>query len=281
MSKKQRWASDDDANDLLAGILDETESDAKAEEARIQAEIQAREEEERRKREAEEEKKRREAEARISAEMERQNNVQERRTARMEALKVEELKARGEWVDPAEIARLQAEEEARRRKEEDEKIRREAIAAAAVREVQAQAQSSVPMAVAANTNESNKTMMYGIGGVVALVLVAGGVLLAMAGGYEPDQTQYTKTVFKPKDVAVALVEKGFTPIPKAEEAPVEEEDKGTVRRSSGPRKASTAAVTKPAGKPAVKEDKVGKAAKEKANKLEDLLKSSGSDPFGL
>ena len=51
MSKNQRWASDDDANDLLAGILDETEQDARAEEQRIQAEIQAREAEERRKKE--------------------------------------------------------------------------------------------------------------------------------------------------------------------------------------------------------------------------------------
>lgn len=281
MSKKQRWASDDDANDLLAGILDETESDAKAEEARIQAEIQAREEEERRKREAEEEKKRREAEARISAEMERQNTVQERRTARMEALKIEDLKARGEWVDPAELARIQEEEDAKRRKAEEEQIRREAIAAAAVREVQQQAAATGGPAVAANTNQSNKTMMFGIAGVAALILVAGGVLLAMSNGYTPDQQQYSKTVFKPKDVTVALVEKGSTPIPKVEEVAPEEDSKPSVRRgSSSPRK-TTAAVTKPAGKPAVKEDKVGKAAKAKANALEDMLKSSGSDPFGL
>lgn len=276
MSKKQRWASDDDANDLLAGILDETENDAKAEEQRIQAEIQAREAEERRKREAEEERKRREAEARISAEMERQNTVQERRTARMEAMKIEDLKAKGEWIDPAVVARQQAEAEEKRRREEEAEIRRKAMEQAAMQA--AQAQHALPAQAQAAPANNNK-LFASIGAVAALVLVSGGVLLAMAGGYEVDKTPYTKTVFKPKDVAIALVEKGSTPIPKVEEAPVEEETK-TVRRSSSPRKA-TASVSKATAKPAAKEDKVGKAANKKASALEDMLKSSGSDPFGL
>lgn len=273
MSKNQRWASDDDANDLLAGILDETEQDAKAEEQRIQAEIQAREAEERRKKEAEEEKKRREAEARISAELERQNSVQERRTARMEALKIEDLKAKGEWVDPAILAAKQAEELAKQRAAQDEEIRREAIAAAAVKA------ASTDMPMPANTNQSNTKLYAMLGIVAALVLVGGGVLFAMSQGYKADQTQYSKTVFKPKDVAVALVEKSFTPIPKVVEEVVEEEPKSSRRSSSSSRRSSTKSAAKAA--PSPKTDAVGKAANKKANALEEMLKSSGGDPFGL
>lgn len=276
MSKKQqRWASDDDANDLLAGILDETEDDAKAEEERIQAQIQARDAEERRQRDAENERKRREAEARISAETERQGHVQERRTARMEALKIEDLKARGEWIDPAILAKEQAEAAARFREEEDAKIRRDAIAAAAV-----QSAAAVGGPIPANTNTSNTKLYASLGVVAALVLVGGGVLFAMSQGYEVDQTAYSKTVFKPKEVAVALVEKGFTPLPKAEVAAVEEEPAAkSSRRSSRSSKSSSKASSKPAAKTA-KTDSVGKAANAKADKLKDLLNSS-SDPFGM
>lgn len=274
MSKKQqRWASDDDANDLLAGILDETEDDAKAEEQRIQAQIQAREEEERRLRDAENERKRREAEARISAETERQGHVQERRTARMEALKIEDLKARGEWVDPAILAKEQAEEAARFREEEEARIRREAIAAAAVQS--AAATGPVP----ANSNASNTKLYATLGVVAALVLVGGSVLIAMSQGYVADQTAYTKTVFKPKDVAVALVEKGFTPLPKVEvvEEVVEEPKK---RRSSRRSSARVSSKSSTPAKKTAKTDKVGKAANEKADALKDLLNNS-SDPFSM
>ncbi len=274
MSKKQqRWASDDDANDLLAGILDETEDDAKAEEERIQAQIQARDAEERRLRDAENERKRREAEARISAETERQGHVQERRTARMEALKIEDLKARGEWIDPAILAKEQADAAAKFREEEDAKIRRDAIAAAAV-----QSAAAVGGPIPANTNTSNTKLYASLGVVAALVLVGGGVLFAMSQGYEVDQTAYSKTVFKPKDVAVALVEKGFTPLPKAEVV-VEEEPaakKSSRRSSRSSRSAKTS--SKPAAKTA-KTDTVGKAGAKAARDLESILGSS-SDPFG-
>jgi hypothetical protein len=272
--KQQRWASDDDANDLLAGILDETEDDAKAEEERIQAQIHARDAAERRQHDAENERKRSEAEARISAETERQGHVQERRTARMEALKIEDLKARGEWIDPAILAREQAEAAARFREEEDAKIRRDAIAAAAV---QSAAAFSAP--IPANTNTSNTKLYASLGVVAALVLVGGGVLFAMSQGYEVDQTAYSKTVFKPKDVAVALVEKGFTPLPKAEVVVEDEPAAKSSRRSSRSSKSSSKATSKPAAKTA-KTDSVGKAANAKADKLKDLLNSS-SDPFGM
>ena len=42
--KSNKWASDDDAGDLLAGILDETESAARVEQQRLEAEMRAKEE---------------------------------------------------------------------------------------------------------------------------------------------------------------------------------------------------------------------------------------------
>lgn len=273
LSKNQRWASDDDANDLLAGILDETEQDAKAEEQRIQAEIQAREEAERRKREAEEERKRLEAEARISAEVERQNTVQERRTARMEALKIEDLKARGEWVDPAILAKKQAEELAKQREVNDEQIRQSAVAAAAV----SAASANAPLPVA---KASNAKLFAAVGILAILVMGAGGVLFAMSKGYEPDPAQYTKTLYKPKDVAIALVEKGSTPIPKVEEPTSDEEPLAKTSRRSNRRSTSSVKRSTAKAKPSPKTDKVGKAANRKADALEKILNSSGSDPFG-
>ncbi len=260
MSKKQqRWASDDDA---------------KAEEQRIQAQIQARDAEERRLRDAENERKRRESEARISAETERQGHVQERRTARMEALKIEDLKARGEWIDPAILAKEQADAAAKFRDEEDARIRREAIAAAAV-----QSAAAVGGPISANTNTSNTKLYAGLGVLVAAVVAFSVALFAMSQGYVADQTAYTKTVFKPKDVAIALVEQGFTPLPKAEVV-VEEEPETKSRRprrgSSSSRSSKTS--SKPAAKTA-KTDTVGKAGAKAARDLESILGSS-SDPFG-
>jgi len=270
--KQQRWASDDDANDLLAGILDETEDDAKAEEQRIQAQIQARDAEERRLRDAENERKRREAEARISAETERQGHVQERRTARMEALKIEDLKARGEWIDPAILAKEQAEAAAKFREEEDAKIRRDAIAAAAVQS----AAAGAPMP--ANTNTSNTKLYVSLGVVAAVLLVSVSGLDARSQGYEVDQTAYAKTVFKPKEVAVALVEKGFTPLPKAEVVVEEEPAAKKSSRRSRPSRSSSKSSSKPAAK-TPKTDAVGKAGAKRAKDLESILGSS-SDPFG-
>lgn len=272
---KRKWASDDDAGDLLAGILDETEMDARAEEERIQREIQAREEEERRRKAQEEERKRREAEARISAELERQSLNAERRTQKMQALKIEELKERGEWVDPEIEAAKQREEEARRQRELEEQAMAEARKAAAQARVASEAQPNQP--VAANNNSAPVKL---IAGGIAALLVAGVAIVAIAsGGYEPDATPYSKVVYSPKTVQVAMVERGFTLIPKAAE-PVEEaeeEPKRTSRRSSRPARTSRPKAT---SAPKAKTDAVGRKANKKASELEKLLESA-DDPFAL
>ncbi|QED27025.1 hypothetical protein FRD01_07175 [Microvenator marinus] len=272
---KRKWASDDDAGDLLAGILDETEMDARAEEERIQREIQAREEEERRRKAQEEERKRQEAEARISAELERQSLNAERRTQKMQALKIEELKERGEWVDPEIEATKQREEEARRQRELEEQAMAEARKAAAQARVASEAQPNQPTVAANNNSAPVKLIAAGF----AALLVAGVAIFAIAsGGYEPDATPYSKVVYSPKTVQVAMVERGFTLIPKAEpEAEVEEEPKRTSRRST--RSASTSRP-KATSAPKAKTDAVGRKANKKASELEKLLESA-DDPFAL
>ena len=92
------WASDEDASDLLAGILDETATAASAEQQRLADELHEREVAEKAELEAAEARKREQAEAKLSAEADRQAQLQEKRTARLEAIKVEELKAKGETV---------------------------------------------------------------------------------------------------------------------------------------------------------------------------------------
>ena len=273
MSKQ--WASDDAADDLLAGILDETALDAQAEEERIQAEIRKREEEEARKRQEEQDRKRLDAEARISAEQERQNEVKERRTQRMQALKIEDLKERGEWIDPeiaaakeraAEAARLKAEEDAARHAAQLERARQEVA----------------PMpGQAAAPAKSNTGLFIGLAAVVAAVIIAGVAIGVLAGGgYEVDAQQYSKAVYSPKDVQVALVEKGITPLPKAEPAVAPAEEPRTTRRSSrrSSRK-SSAKSKKSKGIVSKKSTKIGTSGKKKVNKLEKML-NSNNDPFG-
>jgi hypothetical protein len=272
---KRKWASDDDAGDLLAGILNETEMDARAEEERIQREIQAREAEERRRQEMEEERKRQEAEARISAEMERQNQNAERRTQKMEALKIEDLKARGEWVDPEiEAAKKRAEEEAKRQAAEQQALAEARRAAAEAKVASEAVMTSAPAAaVAANTNSK---MKFVVGGLVAALLIAAGTLGAVASGsYEPDVTPYSKVTYSPKDVQVAMVEHGFTLIPKAEPEPAAEEPKARTSRPAARKGGTTAKAA-----PAPKTDAVGKKANQRTSELEKMLQSAG-DPFGM
>jgi len=272
---KRKWASDEDAGDLLAGILDETAMDAREEEERIQREIKAREEEERRKREQEDARRKQEAEARISAEMERQSVNAERRTQKMQALKIEELKERGEWIDPEiEAAKRRAEEEAQRKEAE-------ALALAEARRAAAEARvasEATPGGAIAQPANDNSKLKYALGAVVALVLVAGlGIAGIASGSYEPDATSYSKVVYSPKTVQVAMVERGFTLIPKATPEPVVEDTRRPARTTR-----TVSRNTSPAAKaaPSPKTDAVGKKANQRASELEKMLQNAG-DPFGL
>lgn len=264
MSKRDSWASDDDANDLLAGILSDTEEEAAAEQQRIEAELKAREEEERRQKEEEEARRRAEAEARMTAEMDRQGDLEKRRTMRMEALRIEELKERGEWVDPEVKA---AEEEAARREKEAEAARLAALAAerqAPTPEQQAQAQAAGASSQKEPAASKTPLIILGVVGALVVALAVVFVLLAQ-GGYEVDQRSYAKVVYQPKDPEVKLVTMSFSPLPKVEEEEEKEEPKPAARR--------TVRRAAPAKKAPAK-----KAPAKKKPKLD--LDLSGADPFG-
>lgn len=275
--KSRKFASDDDAENLLAGILDDTEDVARAEQERIEAELRAKADAERRRKEESERAKREENAARLSAEMDRLEKVQQRRTEKLQALKIEELKERGEWIDP---------EEERRKLEE--KLQREAeieaMKNAAEEKARAKAQAELgttgaPVAgVAAAQQQKSPVGMIVAGIAVALVAVVAIAAVAMKGGYEVDQSIYSKAIFAPKSQTVAQVEKGFTPIPKpepvVEEAPAAVASRPATRRTTTTRSAPAKTAKKAA--PITSKPKQSDANKRAA----ELEKALSTDLFG-
>lgn len=272
--KSRKYASDDDAENLLAGILDETEDIAKAEQAKIEAELRAKEDEERLKREATERAKKEEAAARLSAEMERLEKVEQRRTAKLEALKIEDLKERGEWIDP-EVERRKL--EAKLQEEAELAAMKQAAEEKARRKQHVETQADAGPMSAPTAQQSNNNLMA-IGGILLALVVAIGVGAAvMLGGYELDQATYSKAVFAPKDQQVAMVEKSMTAIPKPEPV-IEEKQDGT----SKPTRRQTSRRAPAAKKETKKSAPISGAPKQnesnkKAKALEDAL---NTDVFG-
>ncbi len=228
----QKWASDDDAGDLLAGILDDTATEAEAEQERIAAEIKARQEEEQRKKEEEEAKKRAEAEARLSAEKERLQQVEKRRTQKLEALRIEDLKESGQWNPPEELS--------------DEKDEKETPPAAAQRPPQAAAQPAPrPMAPAPEPipQKSNTGLVIGLAALILAVVGAAVIaFVVLPDGYEVDNTTYAKTTYTPAQSEITVVELGFAPLP---EKKVEEAPAPRTRRPTRTRRAPTPAPSEP------------------------------------
>ena len=269
--KSRKYASDEDAENLLAGILDETEDIAKAEQERIEAELRAKEAREAQRREEENRRRKEAAAAKLSAEMERLEKVEQRRTAKMQALKIEELKERGEWVDP-EIERQKLEEKLRKDAEiaamkqaAEEEARRKHTASVVVADAAAQPQEH---------KRSNLPIFLAV--AVALIAAAGGAGFVMMTGYELDSAAYSKSVFAPKETTIALVEAGFTPIPEAEPvvAEVEEEDEPRAK----PRRKARRQRTK-AKKPQKRVSQ--KPSQNKANKKAKALEEAlNTDIFG-
>jgi hypothetical protein len=112
--------------------------------------------------------------------------------------------------------------------------------------------------------------------VVALLVIVGVVGFIVAGGYQVDQGTYSKAVFAPKEQQVALVEKRFTPLPKAEPVAIAADaDSGSSKKSKRSRKRSKA-KPKSKRKPISSKPKQSKA-NERANALEDAL---NTDIFG-
>ena len=85
---------------LLEGILDETATEAEAARLALDAEIRRKEQETRLEAEAQEAERRAEIARRLQEEEVRQHAAADRRTAALEAIRVEELKAKGLWKEP-------------------------------------------------------------------------------------------------------------------------------------------------------------------------------------
>lgn len=248
-----KFASDEDASNLLADILNDTAMDAEAEQRRIEQELRAKEADEKRAREAEERKREEEAQARLNAEQSRQNQVQQRRTEKLQALKIEELKEKGEWVDPAI-------EEAKRRAEEERQ--RQAQLQAAIQQQVAQQQAAQQLAqqqaaaLHAPTPEAKrgKGPVLALVAVLALVLVAGGVIAALTlGAYKPDTTSYPKLTLAPKENKDSLTTAQFAPLPAAAVAvasPTSKTTKSTPRADRDTAKPDKK-PTKPTKKPTI------------------------------
>lgn len=255
--KSNKWASDDDAGSLLAGILDETETAAQVEQSRLEAEMKAKQEEERLRKAEEERQRVHEAEQRLNAEHSRQNQLKQRRTERMEALRIEDLKEKGEWIDPAiEQARLAAEEA--RRVEESQQHQME------VQMQQMQQQMQQMAQPAANTNQaaaqatatqkaSSKGPFIALAAVLFMVVAAGAVIGGlMSQQYEPDATNYPKFTMNPVDSEDVVTTAGVTPLPEPEPVVVAEVapevKKSKKRRSSGKKRSSKKSTKKKKGK---------------------------------
>jgi hypothetical protein len=262
-----KWASDENANDLLAGILDETEQDARSEQERIEAELEARDQERRRKEQEERERKRAEAKARITAEEERLEGLEKRRTMRQEALRIEELKERGEYVEP------EPEESGPIAEQEPATAPRQVGAAARPTQHQeplretADIQTGPPTPTAPAS--SNKMPMLALAAVLALV--AGAAITAFAltqGSYEPDSSTYTKSVYEPREPRDLQVSVGFTPIEQDDEEPIE------TPKARPSRPASPPAQARPATPDKAQEDEETEQEREPL-----ILDEEGFDPF--
>ena len=239
--KSNKWASDDDAGSLLAGILDETETAAQDEHLRLEEEMRARHEQQRLHKEELERQRAAEAEQRLHAEQHRQDELKQRRTARMEAIRIEDLKEKGEWIDPAVEEAKRAREAADREEAErarDQELQRQQMQL----QMQQMAQPASPAAALVPPQKSsNKGALLALAAVLFLVVGAGAALAAlMTQRYEPDPTDYVKTELKPiesKDIVTVV---GSTPLPKPEPvvvAEVEEEPK--TKRRTKPRRSSS------------------------------------------
>lgn len=218
---QQKWASDDDAGDLLAGILDETATEAEAEQQRIAAEMKAREDEERRLKEEEEARKRAEAEFRLSREKERLQEVEKRRSQKLEALRIEELKESGQWVPP-EV------------ETDDQPLTAPPTAVQPPPEARPQ---PAPQPVVAQAPPSKKSNVGYLIALVVLLLALGSAgfyaFVVLPDGYEVDSTTYAKTSIAPAEKAITVVELGFAPIPVKAPEPARTTRPRT-RRSSQP-----------------------------------------------
>ena len=219
--KNENWASDEDANDLLTGILDETEEDARSEEEQIEAELEAKRAERRRREKEEEERQRAEAEARITAEKERLESLEKRRTMRQEALRREELAEQGELDEESDDHDGGVKTDPADPSQQDSQFREGQQVSRSVEQRQPVEPEDVtverPGPVSEGSGSSRSGALLALAAVLALVIGAGLTAFVLAqDGYTPDQATYAKSVYEPKEPKNMQVSMGVTPLDRAE-----------------------------------------------------------------
>ncbi len=204
---------------LLSGILEETQSEAEAERKRIEEQLRQREVEARAKEEAEEQRRREDAARRLAEEEARQKAAAERRATTMQLLKIEELKEKGLYQEPAPLPP------------------REEVAAPAVNHYNTQ------QVIAVHKKASSRGAF--LGAAVALLAAGGGVFayVNLTRQFVDAQTSYAKAA--PETVAVAAptvrAEFAAPPAPVVEAAPEEAARPAARRPAAGTRTPSRGA----------------------------------------
>lgn len=269
-ARTTRYASDDHADDLLADILDSTEDQAREEAQRLQQSMAE-------KRRAEEQAaaeahatRLAERQQKLERELERQAKLAERRTQRMEALKIPEPSDEEEEVAPQEITPVLDEAAIRRQIAEEVREELRVIGMTPMPEPQPAAPAPVPR--------------RGLYAAAAGILIAGGIaaagIIASATTYTPDPNPYAKAVFAPMDRQAVALEMGSVLIPQVEEVVVVDE----------PQAAPDRKVRKPAAaRPTPKEHRDKgvfnkKVEKNDASKSFDKFKGlldNAEDPFTI
>lgn len=177
---------------LLAGILEETQSEADAERERLEADLRKKEEEARLASEAAERQRREEAERRLAEEEQRRRAAAARRAAEEERLRIEDLKARGEWKEPEVAAPAEPAVAPRRNS-----------MTAEVAQIQAQAKK-----------KQNRAVAFAIAATVLLIGGGGAAFyFTKMVEYVDSTTAYSKSSASTIAIDDAIARVGFNPIP--------------------------------------------------------------------
>mgnify|MGYP006928162058 CR=1 FL=1 len=272
--KKGGWASDDDAGDLLAGILDETSRSAEQEELKRSRELMSLKAAERSAKDAEAARRREEGERRLAEEQARREEADRRRRALLREIE-------GPSPEEIEEERLAAEAEKNRllmeeRLRESERARLEAEREAAKAAREAKAREEERLKALADgpqpTGKGAKAAGIGLAAVALLfllflVVVGGGIgaYFAFSPKEIPTQT-YAKALLKPQTLTATSVEKGYVATAKPEADEPAGGDGGAVaavgaKNNTKSRRGNSRAASRKAAAKKSSSDKGGKAAK--------------------
>ena len=225
-SPDRRFASEEATDSLLAEILDSTEEDARREQAELEQSLATR-----RATEADERARARtellaERSRKLEVELERQRQLAENRTRKMDALRAEETPAPPPTETPADSAAP------------DEDLPRPF-------ESRPRDEAPLPLAPAphvapAGTITARHASFAAVAAVSLLAIGAAVVGFSSSNTYNPDRNLYAKAVFAPTDHAVVAVEVPSLLIPAAAapKAAPEQESRPALRKApqAAPRK---------------------------------------------